>query len=124
MKSIWYLYIALLLSLGVGRMVERILAQSGGFSSRYLPIIFMLTISVGVYGYINNKPILASWFWKVIFGLTCVLSLSALVYAVVIGLYVGGDVMIWAGLLLLVAVLLIPAMISLQKYSSGDREYW
>ncbi len=124
MKNFWYLYILLLVSLSGGRMIERILSESGGFSSRYLPLIATVLISIGIYGCMNNKPVLKRWVWRTVFTSTAFLSLAALVFSAYLVIFVGGSSVTSVGLLLLVVIILIPAQIKLRKYYLKSSGYW
>lgn len=124
MKYFWHFYIALLLSLSIGRLVERILLESGGFASRYLPVIFVLVLSVGIYGSIKNKPILSRWFWLIVFAISLLASALAIAFSAYLALFAGGGAMLGASLLLLATVLLIPAQLKLRNYISKSNACW
>lgn len=124
MKYFWHFYIALLLSLSIGRLVERILIESGGFASRYLPVIAVLILSVGIYGSIKNKPILSRWFWLIVFAISILASALAIAFSAYLALFVGAGAMLGVTLLLLTTVLLIPAQLKLRDYISKTNKYW
>ena len=124
MKYCWYLYMLLLMCLATGRMIERITADSGGFSSRYLPLIATVVIAIGLYGSINNRAIFRRWFWSAIYILSILLSSIAMVYAVYLGIVVGDSALTWAGLVVLMVILLLPAQVKLKQYCAKTAPYW
>ena len=124
MKYVWNIYIITLLSLGVVRMIERILKDSGGFSSQYLPLLLIAILSLGVYGSINNKPLLKSWFWQCFYWLSIVISFSLTTFALYLATFVGVSALPWFLVLIFITLLLIPAQIKINEYGFKSPEVW
>lgn len=124
MKYFWHFYILLFLSLGVGRMIEKVVAESGGFASRYLPLIAVLVLSVGIYGSIKNKPILYRWLWLAVLAFSSIASLMAIAISAYLAFSVGSGALRSIALLLSIAFLLIPAQIKLKNYASKANGCW
>ncbi len=124
MKYVWYIYIITLLSLGIARMIERILKDSGGFSSQYLPLLLIAILSIGVYASINNKPLLKSWFWKFFYWLSIVISFSITAFALYLAMFKGIGIFPWLLVPILITLFLIPAQIKIKEYGFKSPEVW
>ena len=124
MRHIWYLYIFTLLSLGIARTAERILRDSGGFASQYLPLVLTLIFSIGVYACTNSKPLFKRWFWKSFYWFSIVLSISLLGFVVYLGLAGGSNSLSWSAILILVFLFLIPAQVKIKEYSFKSPQIW
>jgi hypothetical protein len=110
-NAVWYLYIALLPLLGVGRIVERVVMEKGGFASRYLPLFFLSMLAVGVYAAVKKQALFSRRLWVAVFRLSLLVSVLALIFALTQSLGSAAQL----GLLLL-AALLVPAQLQLRAY--------
>ena len=118
MRYGWHLYILLLLSVSIARMIAKIMSGTGGFSSRYLPVILALIISVGIYGSIRNAPIFKRWFWLTTVYVLALFSVTAVVFSIYLLLFIGSSSNYAASLLILTVGISIPAQIKLKQYTS------
>ena len=109
MRYIWHFYILLLLAFGVARLVERLLKDSGGFASQYLPLILSVIFSLGVDDSINQKPLLKLWFWKSFYWLSLIMSMSLVTLAAY--LLVVGSSLLWSAFIVLAVTYIITAQV-------------
>ncbi len=117
----WWLYIAVICAVGYGRMFERLVRDSGGFSSQFGPPIGAMILAVGLVCWLKNKAFLNVWVWRAVH--VCVILVQVL--AVVFAAYLAGiGVYAPAALILSISVLLIPAYIALSRYSYRSSELW
>lgn len=123
-KTIWYAYSIVLILLCSGRMIERILADSGGFASRYLPLALALVVVLGIYGSINGKPFLKPWFWRLIYLFLMVISIVGCIYSIYLLALVGGGSTLGAIGMLMAALMLIPGVLRLKLYAKMPNEFW
>jgi hypothetical protein len=100
---------------GAARLVERLLKDSGGFSSQYLPLILSVIFSLGIYGSINQKPLFKLWFWKSFYWLSLILSMAMAVFAVY--LIVTGKSLQWPAAIFLAVMFILPAQIKIRIYT-------
>jgi len=122
MRYIWHFYIFLFLVTGVARLVERLLKDSGGFSSQYLPLILSVIFSLGVYGSINHKPLFKQWFWKSFYWFSLLLSISLAVFATY--LFVVSDSLQWTVVIVLAVIYIIPAQMKIREYAFKSKVCW
>ncbi|PCH61955.1 MAG: hypothetical protein COC19_03675 [SAR86 cluster bacterium] len=122
MKYIWHFYIFLFLAFGVARLVERLLKDSGGFSSQYSPLIVSVIFSLGVYGSINQKPLFKLWFWKSFYWLSLILSVSLLVFATYLLVVVSS--LQWPVVIVLAVIFIIPAQVKIRIYAFKSQLCW
>lgn len=122
MRYIWDFYIFLLLAFGVARLVERLLKDSGGFASQYLPLILSVIFSLGVYGSINQKPLLKLWFWKSFYWLSLIMSMSLVTLAAY--LLVVGSSLLWSVVIVLVVTYIIPAQVKIKIHVFKSKACW
>ena len=117
----WWLYIAVICAVGYGRMLERLIRGSGGFSSQFGPPIGAMILAIGLIFWLKNKSLLNVWVWRGVH--TCVVFVQSL--AVVFAAYLAGTgVHTPAALLLFFSVLLVPAHVALRQYSYRSPELW
>lgn len=113
-RAIWIVYAVLLLALGAGRTIEKVVADSGGFMSRYGPALGGGVVAAGVVAHCLASNRVGARVWAALFALTLVAALGLLVLeatlltvssapARVHGLVVGG------------ALLLLPALIAFAR---------
>ena len=122
MRYIWHFYIFLFLAFGVARLVDRLLKDSGGFSSQYLPLILSVIFSFGVYGSINQKPLFKIWFWKSFYWFSLILSMSLAVFSAY--LIMAGNSLQWSVVIILAVVFIIPAQIKIRVYAFKSKACW
>ncbi|TKB57594.1 hypothetical protein [Ferrimonas aestuarii] len=123
MKTVWFIYIFILLSCGMGRMIERIVVDSGGFASRYLPLVVMMVVSSGIYGSVNNRPIFKRGFWLVISFFLMTTAFIGLVFCCYL-VFAGVANAKSAALIMSLSVLLLPAILKIKKYCSKSNPIW
>lgn len=120
---ICWLYLGLLLFLAVVRLMQKIIADTGGFASRYIPLIIIIIIVVGVIGYILQKPILKRWLWMTYFWLISVATAAMAFFSFYVIAISGAKSKLGLGMLS-VALILIPALSVLYKYAFKSQVLW
>lgn len=121
MKYVWFVYIGLLLLLSFERMAQKIITETGGFGSRYGPVMVAAIIAVGVLGYVFQKPIARRWVWKAVFWLLAIASVGLFalgVYLLFTGSYQP------AGLTLGILLLLLPGQWQVFGYAYRSSPVW
>ena len=124
MKHVWSIYIGLLLLLGFGRMVLKIVTETGGFGSRYGPALAATIIALGVFGAVFQRPIARNWVWKAIFWLVAITSVGMLALVMYLLFSVGSGSYKPAGLLLIILLVLLPAQWQLFGYAYRSSPLW
>jgi hypothetical protein len=122
MRYIWHFYIFIIVAFGVARLVERLLKDSGGFSSQFLPLILSVIFSLGVYGSISQKPLFKLWFWKSFYWFSLMLSISFAVFATY--LFVVGNTFHWPVVIVLAVIYIIPAQVKIRTYAFKSKVCW
>lgn len=123
-KYSWLLYMGLLLVLGLGRMVQKLITESGGFGSRYGPVLAAVLIIIGVFGAVFQRPIARQWFWKGVFWLLGIVSVGLFAMVVYLLFAVGSGSFNVAGLLVGILVVLMPAQWQLFVYTYRSSSLW
>ena len=121
MKYVWSIYIGLLLGLGFVRMGQKILTETGGFGSRYGPLILAAILALGVFGAVFQKPLARRWVWKAVFWLLAISSVGLFVLAVYV---LSGGAYQPAGLILGILVVLLPGQWQLFGYVYRSSSLW
>ena len=124
MKYAWFLYIGLLVTAGAARLLERIMTESGGFASRYLPLLLTITFACGIYQCLQNKAVLARWVWVVVYGLSVVSAAGAFLFSLFLALSVGSVSLVGIVILLFTSLVLLPTVFKLKAYSAKDNPIW
>lgn len=124
MKYAWFIYIGLLVIAGAARLVERIMMESGGFASRYLPLLLTVTFAVGIYCCLQNKAVLARWLWVIVFGLSVFSAAGAFLFSLFLALSLGSVSLGGIVILLLTSLALLPAVFKLKRYSAKVNPIW
>ncbi|MGQ8367190.1 hypothetical protein [Glaciecola sp. 1036] len=123
MKLKHWCYLVLLLVPAIVRLIQKISTDSGGFASRYLPLIVTLVLIIGFVGYMQQWAFLKRWIWRVLFWLVSLVYTAAIIFAG--SLLFNSAISVWHQLLLMgIAVIFIPALVSLFKYSQKDANIW
>lgn len=121
MRLLHWLYIMILLTPAVIRLVQKVSTDTGGFASRYGPLIVALILVAGFVGYILNKPLLTRRLWRFCFWLFTVVAFGLLIFAINLA---GSAVWFEAILILVGAIAATPALVSMHKYSSPNHSVW
>ena len=106
----------------VARLVERLLKDSGGFASQYLPLILSVIFSLGVDDSINQKPLLKLWFWKSFYWLSLIMSMSLVTLAAY--LLVVGSSLLWSAFIVLAVTYIITAQVKIRIYVFKSKACW
>ena len=121
MKWFWQAYCGLILFLGYGQLARKLLSDTGGFSSRYSGAIIVTILVVMLIAQSNGRAIAKKWVWQ---GLFVVLSATAGI-SFAFALYLGATgVWVSAGLLLVAALGMLPALLKLYQYSFKSPQLW
>lgn len=119
----WWLYIAITLTLGYGQMIRKLATDTGGIASRFGPAIAATLLAVGIVAMLLEKPIFKRWFWKGVFGVLVITSVTALSLALYL-FTLQGWVSRPALLLLIGVIYLIPGESQLYRYAFGHWVVW
>jgi len=124
MKFSWNIYIFTLLCMGVARTAERLIHDSGGLASQYLPVILCSIFSLGVYGAVNKKILLNIRFWQCFYMFSIMMSISLSLFAFYLAFSVGGSSLLWPAVIVFVILFIIPAQIKIKEYSFKSPQIW
>ena len=122
MRLTQWMYTLVLLLPAILRLAEKLLSHTGGFVSRYGPLMAMGLLAIGYIAAARNSPVINRVFWRGSFWLLSALLSLAGVYGLILLVFAGN---VTAGAALLVAaVIAIPALSSLYRYSSISSTIW
>ncbi|MCH2056579.1 MAG: hypothetical protein MK214_08230 [Thalassotalea sp.] len=124
MKYAWFIYIGLLVTAGATRLVERIMMESGGFASRYLPLLLTITFAFGIYQCLQNKAVLSRWVWVFVYGLSIASAAGAFLFSLFLAFAVGSVSLVGIVILLITSLALLPAVYKLKGYAAKDNPIW
>lgn len=117
----WLYSVILFLPASV-RLAEKIISETGGIASRYGPLLAMALLAVGFIASEHNKPVFNRIVWRGSFWLLAVLSGLAGLYGIILLVFSGS---ITAGLgLLIMALIPVPALRSVYRYSAATSPVW
>lgn len=120
---LWHcMYILLLTAIALGRLVQKITTDSGGFISRYVPIIVVALLTTGFIGYISKTPIFNRLFWLCVFWGMVIADIALLSYALYFLL--GQMNLLIVSILLTLLLVTLPAQIALYRYSQRQYGVW
>lgn len=122
MKYAWTIYACCLVAIGIGRLMQKISLDGGGFASRYLPLLVAILLAVGVIGQVYQKRIGRAGFWQIVLWLSVVASTLAIALCLYLTL-MAGSLITAAGLVILVIVVL-PAQVQIWHYSYRSASIW
>ena len=123
MRLVWISYCAVLLVLALARLIERIWIDSGGFFSRYLPLILTLVMVIGIYASLKQRRLFVRGFWLSVVATVALIIVSASLLFIYLGVTSHwGSMGVW--LLLLSALVLIPGAWRLRTYSAKSNPIW
>lgn len=124
MRIYHWLYIALLASLAVGRLLQKISTDTGGFASRYAPVIVVAILIAGLVGYLRKTPLLQRWVWIACFWVLALASAGTLMLGGYL-LITSGSAMLLLTLLIVVGIALVtPALVALFRYAHRSPGIW
>ncbi|MDG6098781.1 hypothetical protein EXU34_15110 [Alteromonas sp. ZYF713] len=122
MRLTQWMYSLVLLLPAILRLAEKLLSHTGGFASRYGPLMAMGLLAIGYIVATRNTPVINRVFWRVTFWLLSTLLSLAGVYGLILLAFAGN---VTAGAALLVTALIaIPALSSLYRYSNVSSTMW
>tara|TARA_B100001971_G_C18144605_1_gene512332 strand:- start:147 stop:494 length:348 start_codon:yes stop_codon:yes gene_type:complete len=111
------MYVLVLLLPAIKRLAEKLLSHTGGFDSRYGPLM-----AIGYIAAACRFPVVTRVFWRWSFWLLSGLLSLVGVYGFILLAFAGK---ITGGAVLLVTPLIaIPALSSLYRYSSASSSIW
>lgn len=85
---LWYVYSGALIVLSIIQLVRKVTTDTGGFPSRYLPLLGALLLAYAIYQRVNAKPLPFVWGWRIYCVLLGAAMMALLGYGA--GLLVGG----------------------------------
>ena len=122
MRLIQWMYVLVLLLPAIIRLAEKLLSHTGGFASRYGPLMAMGLLAIGYIAAACRFPVVTRVFWRWSFWLLSGLLSLVGVYGFILLAFAGK---ITGGAVLLVTPLIaIPALSSLYRYSSASSSIW
>lgn len=124
MRKFDWFYVFLLMAFAVGRLVQKLMADSGGIASRFGPVILAVLLVTGFIGYTKQCPILKRWFWRVIFIVLAFASAGLVVLALYLILTVGSTQYAISGVIVLSLALAYPALYAMYQYAFCLPSIW
>ena len=122
MRLIQWMYVLVLLLPAIKRLAEKLLSHTGGFASRYGPLMAIGLLAIGYIAAACRFPVVTRVFWRWSFWLLSGLLSLVGVYGFILLAFAGK---ITGGAVLLVTPLIaIPALSSLYRYSSASSSIW
>ena len=122
MRLIQWMYVLVLLLPAIKRLAEKLLSHTGGFASRYGPLMAIGLLAIGYIAAACRFPVVTRVFWRWSFWLLSGLLSLVGVYGFILLAFAGK---ITGGAVLLVTPLIaIPALSSLYQYSSVSGTIW
>lgn len=119
MRVIHIIYSVILLLPALLQLIHKVLSSTGGFGSRFGPLLVMLILVAGYLGQHKGIPILRRWVWQLCFLLIVLLTICSLLfvaYSMISDVGATGPVLI-----MLAAILLtLPAQVTLYHYLKND----
>lgn len=114
-------YVAILFMLAAARLFQKISTDTGGFTSRYAPMITVCILLVAALGLVNKKPFIERLFWQILYSFLVVVSFVA--FSLSIYFYSTSNLPL-AYMLIIGAILLIPACLILYHYVYTHTQIW
>ena len=119
----WFapLYGGVVIAIGVGQMMRKMMTDTGGFGSRYALVLFGAIVTVGLVARSYGRGFGSPWLWRAVFLVLILVLLALLGFGVTMAM--GGS---WptAGLCLGGAVLLAPAGAGIGDYAFASPGLW
>ncbi len=120
---LWHgMYILLLMVLTLGRLVQKVTTDSGGFVSRYIPVFVVALLIASFIGYISKTPIFNRIFWLCVFWCMVIADIALLSYALYFLL--GQMNLLIVSIFLTLLLVTLPAQIALYRYSKLQCVVW
>ena len=107
---------------GAGRLIQKVTTDTGGFASRYIPLLVAVLLVIGVLSYIYQKPLGRAWFWRAVFWVSTIASTCAVTFSFYLAFFV--NALIPAAVLVSVVLLIIPAQRQIWQYSYRSISLW
>lgn len=123
LKTLWSFYLLAILTLGVGRTIEKMARDSGGFGSRYGPAIGAIAFAIGVAGHVWGRRIGHQLIWRAVFALSLLASPGLLFLEVTLLMGDGAPIRIHA-IILTGVLLLVPGQVALYRYGFRRPDVW
>jgi peptidoglycan/LPS O-acetylase OafA/YrhL len=119
LRAIHITYMVTLLVPALFQLMQKVLSSTGGFASRYGPLLVMLILVIGYLGQFRRIAILRRWVWQFCFLLIVLLTSCALffvAYSMISGVGAMGPIL----MMLAVIILTLPAQVTLYHYIKND----
>jgi hypothetical protein len=119
LRAIHITYMVTLLVPALFQLMQKVLSSTGGFASRYGPLLVMLILVIGYLGQSRRIAILRRWVWQFCFLLIVLLTSCALffvAYSMISGVGAMGPIL----MMLAVIILTLPAQVTLYHYIKND----
>lgn len=119
--TLWWGYVAVLITAGAARMIERIQIGAGGFVSRFGPLVGAIIVASAIVLWRRRRAAIGVWLWRAVYGVVVLAALTGLAYsAFLFAASVHGP----ATIVLLAALLLMPGLWALHHYSYRASAVW
>lgn len=115
------MYLVLLIALGYGQLLRKVITDTGGASSRYSAAIIATILVLALIAKSRELALGKVWMWKVLFFILAIAGVIMPLFAVYLGF---SGVYYSAGLLCAATVVLIPALQELYAYSYKSPGIW
>lgn len=116
-----WVYCAVLVAAGFAQLLRKVLADTGGFGSRYSGLLIAVLVSIGLLARARRRAIGSPWIWRGLLGLLALVVLALIGFSIqgvlgqswsMVGLCLGG------------VALLAPGGIWLWDYSYRNEDLW
>lgn len=124
MRKTHWLYLGLLVLLALGRLAQKLATDTGGFASRYLPLIIVIILVTGFIGYMSHKPLFKRWVWLAVFWLLIIAWASMLFFSIYLCTAIGTGGYIGALVIITGLALISPALAVLYRYVFKSPRLW
>tara|TARA_B110000008_G_C16478523_1_gene367086 strand:- start:86 stop:472 length:387 start_codon:yes stop_codon:yes gene_type:complete len=124
MRKTHWLYLGLLVLLALGRLAQKLATDTGGFASRYLPLIIVIILVTGFIGFMSHKPLFKRWVWLVFFWLLITASAGMFFFSIYLFIAIGTGGYIGALVIITGLALISPVLAVLYKYAFQSPKLW
>lgn len=124
MKIYHWLYIVLILFIGIAQTVNKLMTDTGGVMSQYMPLLVATLLSGATYGLSKQQALLSRLLWLVSFWLLTFSAIGLLVLVFYLAWYLGIDAALQISLLLMAIALMVPGLLALYQYVYYAKAIW
>ena len=115
------IYGGLIIAIGLGQMMRKVLTDTGGFGSRYTIVLLGGLITTALVARSRERGLGSPWLWRVLFGFLSLILVALLGFGATLAV---GRSWPTAGLCLGGAALLTPGWAGLWDYGFESPDLW